>query len=186
MTHVRTSPYYPQSNGKMARWNQTLKVTAIRPQAPGTLAEAQQVVAGFVHTTIITGSTVPWDSSPRPTGWRGGLPRSGPAGIGSWPRHGWSAGPNVAAPPRARGNKCVSSTGSSHIPAEPGQSPAAVAKGRSDLFATRRDGPIPDPEVARPMAAGIALQGRLGGGRSRESQEKPVGAFALFWLAHRS
>src|SRR3989304_2390309 len=25
MTHVRTSPYYPQSNGPQDRWNQTLK-----------------------------------------------------------------------------------------------------------------------------------------------------------------
>ncbi|MCC6928752.1 MAG: transposase, partial [Gemmatimonadaceae bacterium] len=31
MTHVRTSPYYPQSNGKLERWHQTLKVTTIRP-----------------------------------------------------------------------------------------------------------------------------------------------------------
>ena len=28
MTHVKTSPYYPQSNGKIERWHQTLKVTA--------------------------------------------------------------------------------------------------------------------------------------------------------------
>ena len=25
MTHVRTSPYYPQSNGKRERWHKTLK-----------------------------------------------------------------------------------------------------------------------------------------------------------------
>lgn len=25
MTHVRTSPYYPQSNGKLERWHGTLK-----------------------------------------------------------------------------------------------------------------------------------------------------------------
>lgn len=48
MTHVRTSPYYPQSNGKLERWHQTLKVTTIRPQAPGSLAEAQRMVAAFV------------------------------------------------------------------------------------------------------------------------------------------
>jgi transposase InsO family protein len=48
MTHVRTSPYYPQSNGKIERWHRTLKATAIRPRAPASLAEAQAVVAQFV------------------------------------------------------------------------------------------------------------------------------------------
>jgi len=48
MTHVRTSPYYPQSNGKLERWHQTLKVTTIRPQAPGSLEEARRLVARFV------------------------------------------------------------------------------------------------------------------------------------------
>ena len=48
MTHVRTSPYYPQSNGKLERWHQTLKVTTIRPKAPASLDEARRLVAGFV------------------------------------------------------------------------------------------------------------------------------------------
>lgn len=48
MTHVRTSPYYPQSNGKLERWHKTLKGAAIRPNAPQTLAEARDVVAAFV------------------------------------------------------------------------------------------------------------------------------------------
>jgi len=48
MTHVRTSPYYPQSNGKLERWHQTLKVTTIRPGAPASLEEARRLVEGFV------------------------------------------------------------------------------------------------------------------------------------------
>ena len=34
MTHVRTSPYYPQSNGKMERWYKTLKGECIRVKTP--------------------------------------------------------------------------------------------------------------------------------------------------------
>ena len=48
MTHVRTSPYYRQSNGKIERWHQTLKVTAIRPQTPLTIEDARRTVARFV------------------------------------------------------------------------------------------------------------------------------------------
>lgn len=48
MTHVRTAPYYPQSNGKLERWNQTLKVTTIRPDAPTSLEEARCQVTVFV------------------------------------------------------------------------------------------------------------------------------------------
>jgi len=29
MTHVRTSPYYPQSNGKIERWHKSLKSECI-------------------------------------------------------------------------------------------------------------------------------------------------------------
>jgi transposase InsO family protein len=31
MTHVRTAPYYPQSNGKLERWHKLLKIECIRP-----------------------------------------------------------------------------------------------------------------------------------------------------------
>ena len=34
MTHVRTSPYYPQSNGKIERWHKSLKGECIRPRTP--------------------------------------------------------------------------------------------------------------------------------------------------------
>ena len=49
MTHVRTSPYYPQSNGKQERWHGTVKTECIRPQTPLSLEEARRVVAEFVE-----------------------------------------------------------------------------------------------------------------------------------------
>ena len=48
MTHVRTSPGYPQSNGKLERWHRTLKADGIRPQTPLTLDDARRVVHQFV------------------------------------------------------------------------------------------------------------------------------------------
>jgi len=36
LTHVRTSPYYPQSNGKIERWHKSLKAGCIRPGVPKT------------------------------------------------------------------------------------------------------------------------------------------------------
>jgi transposase InsO family protein len=49
LTHVRTSVYYPQSNGKLERYHKTLKTEGIRPRAPQTEEEARQVVDGFVR-----------------------------------------------------------------------------------------------------------------------------------------
>ena len=48
MTHVRTSPYYPQSNGKKERWYKTLKGECIRVKTPLSLDDARRVVADFV------------------------------------------------------------------------------------------------------------------------------------------
>jgi len=48
MTHVKTSPYYPQSNGKVERWNGTLKTECIRPKTPLHLDDARRVVQEFV------------------------------------------------------------------------------------------------------------------------------------------
>jgi transposase InsO family protein len=47
--HVRTSPYYPESNGKKERYWATLKSEGIRPRSPLTLADACRVVARFVQ-----------------------------------------------------------------------------------------------------------------------------------------
>ena len=48
MTHVRTSPYYPQSNGKLERWHGSLKQECIRPKTPLDLADARNLVAQYV------------------------------------------------------------------------------------------------------------------------------------------
>jgi putative transposase len=49
MTHVRTSPYYPQSNGKLERWHGTLKRDCLRPGVPLSIEEARLLVAQFVQ-----------------------------------------------------------------------------------------------------------------------------------------
>ena len=48
MTHVRTSPYYPQSNGKIERWHQSIKAECLRKKTPLSLADARSVVIGYV------------------------------------------------------------------------------------------------------------------------------------------
>ena len=48
MSHVRTSPFYPQSNGKQERWYATLKRDCVRPGTPLTLDDARRLVEGFV------------------------------------------------------------------------------------------------------------------------------------------
>lgn len=49
MTHVRTSPFYPQSNGKLERWHGSLKQECIRPACPADVAEARRLVAAYVE-----------------------------------------------------------------------------------------------------------------------------------------
>ena len=49
MTHVRTSPYYPQSNGRIERWHKSLKGECIRPGTPLSLDDARRLVEGYVE-----------------------------------------------------------------------------------------------------------------------------------------
>jgi putative transposase len=48
MTHVRTSPYYPQSNGKLERYHRSIKGECIRPGTPLSLEDARRLVANYV------------------------------------------------------------------------------------------------------------------------------------------
>lgn len=49
ITHVRTSPYYPQSNGKLERWHKSVKSECIRLACPESLEEARRRVAAYVE-----------------------------------------------------------------------------------------------------------------------------------------
>ena len=49
MTHVRTSPYYPQSNGKLERWHKSLKSECIRPGVPLTPEDARRLIEYYVE-----------------------------------------------------------------------------------------------------------------------------------------
>jgi hypothetical protein len=60
LTHVRTSPYYPQSNGKLERWHGSLKSECIRPSSPGTKEEAERRLAKCVkyYNTVRSHSAI--------------------------------------------------------------------------------------------------------------------------------
>jgi len=49
MTHVRTRPYYPRSNGKQERMQGRLKRECIREKCPRTVEEAQRFVGQYVE-----------------------------------------------------------------------------------------------------------------------------------------
>jgi len=49
MTHVRTSPYYPQSNGKLERFHGSIKGECLRPGTPISLEDALRIVAHYVE-----------------------------------------------------------------------------------------------------------------------------------------
>ncbi len=48
MTHVRSSPFYPQSNGKIERWHQSLKGECLRPGVPLSRDDVCRLVDRYV------------------------------------------------------------------------------------------------------------------------------------------
>jgi putative transposase len=49
MTHVKTSPFYPQSNGKLERFHKTIKTECIRPGVPLSLDDARRIVEKYIE-----------------------------------------------------------------------------------------------------------------------------------------
>lgn len=77
MTHGRTSPYSPRSNGKIERRPRSLKAECSRPGVPLSPEDARRLVEGFVrHDNIGT--------SPRRPSWPAWIARSSRGGIASW------------------------------------------------------------------------------------------------------
>lgn len=48
-SHVMTSPYYHQSNGKLERFHKTLKTQAIHPMTPLDLDDAKRITGDFIE-----------------------------------------------------------------------------------------------------------------------------------------
>ncbi|MEM9413099.1 MAG: DDE-type integrase/transposase/recombinase [Planctomycetota bacterium] len=49
MSHVRTSLYYPQSNGKIERWHKTIKQQCIRPSVMLSKDDANRTIEKFIQ-----------------------------------------------------------------------------------------------------------------------------------------
>jgi hypothetical protein len=49
MTHVRTSPFYPQSNGKLERFHKSYKMECVRPKTPLSMADAKRETEKYIN-----------------------------------------------------------------------------------------------------------------------------------------
>ena len=48
LTHVTTSPYYPQSNGKLERFHKTIKSECIRKKCPISIDDAKRTIVEYI------------------------------------------------------------------------------------------------------------------------------------------
>ena len=87
MTHVRTSPYYPQSNGKLERYHRTIKGDCIQPNTPLSLDDARRMMERFVEDYKQRRLHSAMGTSRRPTNWPAGRGRSWRVETSSWPLH---------------------------------------------------------------------------------------------------
>lgn len=88
MTHIRISPYYPQSNGKIERWHKSLKGECILPGTPLSLEDARRLVKGYVehYNNVRLNSAIGYITPKDMLAGHQQEIRS--SGIGSWKRRG--------------------------------------------------------------------------------------------------
>jgi len=97
MTHVRTAPYYPQSNGKIERWHKTLRPTPSGQGSPRRSRRRARWWPAGSSTTTPSGCTARSATSPRPTTSPVAAAPSGPSAMPGWKppaRSGGSAAPS--------------------------------------------------------------------------------------------
>lgn len=49
MTHAKTSPHYPQSNGKIERWHRTLKSECVRKTYLSSIEQANELMGNYIQ-----------------------------------------------------------------------------------------------------------------------------------------
>ena len=132
MTHVRTSPYYPQSNGKLERWHKSLKSECIRPGTPLTPEDARRLIQQYVehYNTVRLHSAIGFHYAGR----HAGRPSGGdPRGTRS------QTGGGTPATPKASAEGGVSRRATMTLPGETEAGSAGMQPSRGIAWRAHRD-----------------------------------------------